>query len=47
MDIAQQMGVGDEYVEIERGGGKEQWKALKDANPHGFDVVVSANLWSI
>jgi len=42
MSIAQRMGVADEYVEIERGAGDDQWKALKERNAYGFDVVVEA-----
>ncbi len=41
MDIAKKKGVADEYIELERGAGEAQWKALKEANPYGFDVVVS------
>ncbi|KLO17649.1 NADP+-dependent D-mannitol dehydrogenase [Schizopora paradoxa] len=42
MDIAKKKGIADEYVELERGAGEAQWKALKDANPYGFDVVIEA-----
>ena len=41
MDIAKQKGVADEYIELERGAGEAQWKALEEANPNGFDVVVN------
>ncbi len=41
MDIAKRKGVADEYIELERGAGEAQWKALEEANPYGFDVVVS------
>lgn len=42
MDIAKQLDCGDEYIELDRQNPEAQWKALKDGNPYGFDVVVEA-----
>ncbi|TDL24657.1 NADP+-dependent D-mannitol dehydrogenase [Rickenella mellea] len=46
MDIAKRLGVADEYVEIQRGGGGDvaaaQWGKLREENKYGFDVVVEA-----
>ncbi len=42
MDIAKQLDCGDEYIELDRQNPEAQWKALKDGNPYGCDVVVEA-----
>ena len=42
MDIAKSINAADEYVELDRANPDAQWKKLKDDNPYGFDVVVSA-----
>jgi D-arabinitol dehydrogenase (NADP+) len=42
MDIAKQLEAADEYIELDRQAPEAQWKALKDNNPYGFDVVVEA-----
>lgn len=42
MDIAKNLQVADEYVELDRSNPEAQWKQLKENNPYGFDVVVSA-----
>lgn len=41
--IARQINAADEYVEFDRQDPAPQWKKLKDDNPYGFDIVVSAN----
>ena len=41
MDVARQLGAADEYIELDRAAPQAQWDALKQANPYGFDVVVS------
>ena len=44
MELAKELGAGDEYVELERGEGnvkESQWERLRKENPYGFDVVVS------
>lgn len=40
-EIAQQLGAGDEYIELDRENPGQQWEKLKQDNPYGFDVVVS------
>ena len=42
MDLAKQLDAGTEYIELERENPQSQWEQLKQANPYGFDVVVSA-----
>ncbi|KAH9941192.1 NADP+-dependent D-mannitol dehydrogenase [Epithele typhae] len=42
MDVAKQLNAAHEYVELDRAAPEAQWAALKEANPHGFDVVVEA-----
>ncbi|TRM57526.1 chaperonin 10-like protein [Schizophyllum amplum] len=42
MDIAKELGVADEYIELDRQNPEAQWQKLKEANPYGFDVVVEA-----
>ena len=41
MDLAKQLDAGNEYIELDRANPQAQWDALKQANPYGFDVVVS------
>jgi D-arabinitol dehydrogenase (NADP+) len=41
--IAGELGVADELVELDRAGADAQWTKLRDDNPYGFDVVVSAH----
>ena len=43
MDLAKQLDAGTEYIELERENPQSQWKQLKQANPYGFDVVVSTS----
>lgn len=38
--IAQELGAGDEVVELDRLNATAQWEEIKQKNPHGFDVVV-------
>ncbi|KAL0576072.1 hypothetical protein V5O48_005900 [Marasmius crinis-equi] len=40
--IAQEIGAGDEYIEIDRDDPEPAWKRLKDEYPYGFDAVVEA-----
>lgn len=40
MDIAKNLNVADEYVELDRQKPEEQWKKLLESNPYGFDIVV-------
>ncbi|OAX36839.1 GroES-like protein [Rhizopogon vinicolor AM-OR11-026] len=40
--IAQDLGAGDIYVELDRENPAPQWKQLQRDYPHGFDVVVEA-----
>ena len=42
MDIAKNLGVADEYIELDRQNPEAQWQKLKEDNPYGFDVVVEA-----
>ena len=42
MDIAKNLDVADEYIELDRTNPEAQWKKLKEDNPYGFDVVVEA-----
>lgn len=42
MDIAKQLGAGDEYIELDRQNPGPQWEQLGRENPYGFDVVVEA-----
>jgi D-arabinitol dehydrogenase (NADP+) len=42
MDIAKDLDVADEYVELDRQNPDAQWAKLKEDNPYGFDVVVEA-----
>lgn len=44
LDLARKLEAGDEYVELSRTGPEAQWQYLKEANPHGFDAVVSTSL---
>ena len=39
--VAQELGAGDEYIELDRENPEPQWEKLKKDNPYGFDVVVS------
>jgi len=38
--IAQQLGAGDEIIELDRNDPSPQWEKLKKDNPFGFDIVV-------
>ncbi|KAK1226853.1 hypothetical protein PQX77_010157 [Marasmius sp. AFHP31] len=40
--IAQELGAGDEYIEIDRNDPEPAWKRLKEEYPYGFDAVVEA-----
>ena len=40
MDLAQKLGAADKYIPLDRSDPSRQWDALKEANPHGFDIVV-------
>lgn len=40
IQIAQQLEVGDEIIELDRNDPTSQWKRLKEDNSYGFDVVV-------
>ncbi|KAI0264695.1 chaperonin 10-like protein [Gloeopeniophorella convolvens] len=40
--IAQQLGAGDEYVELDRQDSRAQWEQIKEDHPYGFDIVVEA-----
>ena len=40
--VARQLDAGDEYIELDRENPTAQWEQLKQENPYGFDVVVSA-----
>ncbi|KAH8110325.1 NADP+-dependent D-mannitol dehydrogenase, partial [Phellopilus nigrolimitatus] len=40
--IAKELGVADEYVELDREDPTRQWKKLSEDNPYGFDVVIEA-----
>lgn len=42
MDLAQQLGAGDKYIELSRKEPQAQFDALKADNPYGFDIVVEA-----
>jgi D-arabinitol dehydrogenase (NADP+) len=42
MDIAKNLDVADEYIELDRQNPEPQWAKLREDNPHGFDVVVEA-----
>ncbi|KAE8306330.1 alcohol dehydrogenase [Aspergillus transmontanensis] len=42
MDLAKNLNVADEYVELDRAAPETQWTALKQKYPYGFDVVVEA-----
>lgn len=42
MDIAKNLGAGDEYVELSRTDASAQYTKLKTENPYGFDIVVEA-----
>ena len=42
MDLAKNLGIADEYVELSRTDSKPQYEALRRENPYGFDVVVEA-----
>lgn len=42
MDLARQLDVADEYVELSRTDPAPQYERLKRQNPYGFDVVVEA-----
>jgi D-arabinitol dehydrogenase (NADP+) len=39
--IAQDLGAGDVYIELDREHPAPQWEQLKRDHPYGFDVVVS------
>lgn len=39
--IAQDLGAGDVYVELDRENPAPQWEQLRRNHPYGFDVVVS------
>jgi len=40
--IAQQLGAGDEIIELDRNDPSPQWELLRKDNPFGFDIVVEA-----
>jgi D-arabinitol dehydrogenase (NADP+) len=42
MNLAKQLGAGDEYVELSRQNPEIQFRKLKDENPYGFDIVIEA-----
>lgn len=42
MDLAKQLGAGDEYVALSRSNPEAQFQKLKAENPYGFDIVVEA-----
>jgi threonine dehydrogenase-like Zn-dependent dehydrogenase len=42
MNLAQQLGAGDKYIELSRQNPQAQFDALKAENPYGFDIVVEA-----
>ena len=44
MNIARNLNAGDEYIELDRDAEKAavQWKALREREKYGFDVVVEA-----
>lgn len=42
MDLAQQLGAGDKYIELSRKDPQAQFDTLKAENPYGFDIVVEA-----
>lgn len=44
MTTARNLNCADEYVELDRSNPASQWDALKQSNPHGFDVVVSIDV---
>jgi D-arabinitol dehydrogenase (NADP+) len=47
MDMAKEIGAAHEYLELARGAEVDrdlQWKEFKEANPDGFDAVVSTVL---
>lgn len=39
--IARDLGVADDYYELDREDPSQQWKEIKEKHPRGFDVVVS------
>jgi len=39
--IAQELGAGDDYIELDRDDPSLQWNKMKEDYKHGFDVVVS------
>jgi hypothetical protein len=39
--IARDLGVADDYYELDREDPSGQWKEIKDKHPRGFDIVVS------
>ena len=45
-EVARQLGAGDEYIELDRENPEAQWEKLKQDNPYGFDVVVSARAYT-
>lgn len=42
MELAKNLGAGDEYVELSRQDASAQYAKLKEENPYGFDIVVEA-----
>ncbi|KAJ6119334.1 alcohol dehydrogenase [Penicillium sp. IBT 18751x] len=42
MEMAKNLGAGDEYVELSRTDASAQYAKLKNENPYGFDIVVEA-----
>jgi D-arabinitol dehydrogenase (NADP+) len=42
MELAKNLGAGDEYVALSRKDPSAQFEKLKSENPYGFDIVVEA-----
>lgn len=42
LDLARQLGIADEYIEISDNSPEIEMDALLSANPYGFDIVVEA-----
>lgn len=42
MELAKQLGAGDEYISLSRSNPEVQFEKLKSENPYGFDIVVEA-----
>ncbi|KAH6909636.1 zinc-binding dehydrogenase [Coprinopsis sp. MPI-PUGE-AT-0042] len=40
--IARDLGVADDYYELDREDSSSQWKEIKEKHPRGFDVVIEA-----